>query len=92
MSTITTILAAAGQAADAAEHAAAAGAEHGEEHKSELPFFLLGGLLATFAIAISVVGFKKPDFPADERAARGVMALSVALVLAAMVSIVYVSA
>ncbi len=70
----------------AAEHAAE------EQHKSELPFFLAGAVLASFAVVISVVGFKKPDFPANETAARGVMALSATLVAAAMVAIVYVSA
>ena len=79
--TISTILA-------AAEHVAGAAEEH---EKSETPFFLLGGLLTLFAILISVVGFKKPDFPDSAGAARGVMALSVTLVAAAMISIVYVS-
>jgi hypothetical protein len=68
-----------------------AAAEAVEHEKSELPFFLAGGLLASFAVIISIVGFKKPDFPADPGTARGVMALSVTLVLAAMISIVYVS-
>jgi hypothetical protein len=72
----------------AAEHAAEATNEH---HKSELPFFLAGGVLAAFAIVISVVGFKKPDFPATESAARGVMAISGVLVAATMAAIVYVS-
>ena len=63
-----------------------------EPKKSELPFFVAAGLLACFAVIISVVGFKKPDFPADETAARGVMALSVTLVAAAMFAIVYVAA
>lgn len=86
MSLLATILA-------AAEHAAEAGGEHAEEgHKSEAPFFLIGGALAAFAIVISVIGFKKPDFPANDGAARGIMALSTALVLATMVSIIYVSA
>jgi hypothetical protein len=72
--------------------AAEAGAEHAAEaEKSELPFFLIGGLLAGFAVAISVFGFKKPDFPGTASAARGVMALSVTLVLATMATIVYVS-
>ena len=85
MSILATILA----AADAgAEHAAEA-AEHPE--KSELPFFVAGGLLALFAISISVIGFKRPDFPGNAGAARGVMALSVTIVLATMASIVYVS-
>jgi len=72
--------------------AAEAGAEHAAEaEKSELPFFLIGGALAAFAVIISVVGFKKPDFPANASAARGVMALGVTLVLATMVTIIYVS-
>ena len=70
----------------AAEHAAE------EHHKSELPFFIAGGLLASFAVLISVFGFKRPDFPATEAAARGVMAVSVVFVAAAMAMIVYVSA
>ncbi len=72
-------------AAEVAEHAAE------EEHKSELPFFLMGGLFATFAIAISVFGFKRPDFPADGSAARGVMSVSVALMIGAVASAVYVA-
>ena len=85
MSVVATILA-------AAEHAAEAGAHPAEEeHKSELPFFLLGGALALFAIVVSVVGFKKPDFPGTEGAARGVMTLGLALTLATMASIIYVA-
>jgi len=72
----------------AAEHTAEAGAEH---EKSELPFFIAGGCLAAFAVLISVIGFKKPDFPGSAGAARGLMALSTAIVLATMISIVYVS-
>jgi hypothetical protein len=80
MSVLATILA----AAEAGGHAA-------EEEKSEAPFFFIAGALALFAILISVVGFKKPDFPASAGAARGVMALGVTLVLATMAGIVYVS-
>jgi len=76
----------------ATEHAAAA-AEHAteEHHKSELPFFIAGGLLATFAVVISVIGFKRPDFPANAAAAHGVMAISTVLVAAAMFSAIYVA-
>ncbi len=86
--TFSTILA-------AAEHGAAAAGEHGaaaEEHHDETPFFVAGAILVVFAIAISIFGFKRPDFPGDASAARGVMALSIALVAAAAFSIVYVSA
>ncbi len=79
----------------AAEHAAGAVSEEhakAEEHRSEAPFFVAGAILVTFAIVISIVGYKSPDFPGSAGAARGVMALSVALVAAAAFSIVYVSA
>ena len=86
MSVLSTILA-------AAEHAAGAAAEHAEEeHKSEAPFFIVGSVLVAFAVAISVFGFKRPEFPGNAGAARGVMALSVTLVLATLFSAVYVSA
>lgn len=83
MSVLATILA-------AAEHAAEAAAGE-EEHKSEAPFFLIGGALAVFAIAVSVFGFKKPDFPNNAGAARGVMTLGLTLTLATMASIIYVA-
>ena len=69
----------------ATEHAAEA------HHKSEAPFFIAGGLLATFAVIISVVGFRRPDFPASDGAARGVMALGTVLVASAMAMIIYVN-
>ena len=85
MSLLATIIA-------AAEHGAEAAGGHAEEgHKSEAPFFIIGGALATFAVLISVYGFKRPDFPANDGAARGIMALSSALVLATMFAIVYVA-
>ncbi|HWI06644.1 MAG TPA: hypothetical protein VNT54_03925 [Solirubrobacteraceae bacterium] len=89
MSLLATILAA---AEAGGQHAAEAGAHAGEEeHKSELPFFLIGGALTAFAIAISVIGMKKPDFPRTASAARGVMTLGIALTLATMASIIYVA-
>jgi len=84
--TLSTILA-------AAEHAAGAASEHPaeEHHKSEAPFFITGAILVTFAIVISVVGFKQPDFPGSAAAARGVMAVSAVLVAATLSCAVYVA-
>ncbi len=82
--TLSTILA-------AAEHGAEAGAHAEEEHKSEAPFFIAGALLVTFAIVVSVIGFRKPDFPNTPGAARGVMGLSATLVAAALFSAIYVA-
>lgn len=81
MSVLATILAAAEQAAEAVEH----------EEKSETPFFFAGGALALFAIVVSVIGFKRPDFPASAGAARGVMTLGVTLTLATMATVLYVA-
>jgi hypothetical protein len=86
--TLSTILAVAEHAAGATSEEHAAAEEH---HKSETPFFVAGAILVVFAIAISVVGFKKPDFPGSAGAARGVMALSAALVLATVSTAVYVA-
>ena len=63
-----------------------------EAERSETPFFVAGAILVAFSILISVFGFKRPNFPGNAGAARGVMTLSIALVAAACVSIVYVSA
>jgi hypothetical protein len=68
----------------AAEHAA-------KPHRSEAPFFVMGPLLAAFAILISVFGFKRPDFPATAAAARGVMAAGALLVAGAVSTAVYVA-
>ncbi|MEA2155347.1 MAG: hypothetical protein QOE11_1487 [Solirubrobacteraceae bacterium] len=62
-----------------------------EAEKSKLPFFVAGALLASYAIVVSVIGFKKPDFPADQATARGVMGIGITLVAMTMISIVYVS-
>lgn len=82
MSTILSILAA---VEAAGEHAAE------EEHKSEMPFFVAGSLLAIFAVAISVVGFKRPDFPNTDGSTRGVMAASAVFMLAAVSMAIYVA-
>jgi quinol-cytochrome oxidoreductase complex cytochrome b subunit len=68
-----------------------AAAEAVEHEKSEAPFFVAGALLVTYAIVISVMGMKKPDFPADVATARGVMGLGATLVAATAIAIVYVS-
>ena len=86
--TLSTILAVAEHAAGATSEEHAAAEAH---HKSETPFFVAGAILVLFAITISVVGFKKTDFPGSAAAARGVMALSAALVLATVSTAVYVA-
>jgi hypothetical protein len=68
-----------------------AAVEHVKQHKSEVPFFIAGGLFATFAVLVSVYGFKRPEFPATAGAARAVMSLGAVLMLTAVGTAVYVA-
>ncbi|MEA2268931.1 MAG: hypothetical protein QOC64_1541 [Solirubrobacteraceae bacterium] len=56
----------------------------GEAEVSKTPFYVAGGLLAVWAVVISVVGLRSPDFPRGDGAARGVMAITAVLMVAAM--------
>ena len=71
----------------AAEHAA----EAAEHEKSEVPFFIMGGLFAIFAVLISVYGFRKPEFPETAAKARMVMSAGGMLMLGAVGTAVYVA-
>lgn len=55
---------------------------------SKVPFYLLGGALAAWAVIVSAIGLARPAFPGTGALARGVMALSAALVVAAMAAAV----
>jgi hypothetical protein len=72
----------------AVEHVAEGGAEH---ERSEVPFFIMGGLFATFAVLVSVYGFRRPDFPATASAARAVMSVGAMLMMAAVGTAIYVA-
>jgi hypothetical protein len=59
-----------------------------EVEPSKTAFYLSGGVLAAWAVVLSFVGLRNPDFPGSTAAARGVMALTAVLVTAAMVTAV----
>ncbi len=55
------------------------------EESSKTLFYLAGGVLAVFAVAISALGISRiGTFPASVGQARGVIGLAAVLVLAAM--------
>jgi hypothetical protein len=55
------------------------------EESSKTAFYIFGGVLALYAFAISALGISRHrSFPGSDGAARGVMALTVVLVAAAM--------
>jgi hypothetical protein len=65
-----------------------AASEEGEESSKTL-FYVCGGLLAVWALVVSAIGIRGHEtFPPSQGAARGVMAISVVLILAAMASAV----
>jgi plastocyanin len=60
--------------------------------KSKVPFFIGGGLLAAWAIVLSVLlGLRKPSFPYGPAGQRSVIAISVVLVAAAISTAVLTS-
>jgi hypothetical protein len=81
MSTLASILVLAQEAAHGAEH----------EEASKTPFYVVGGLVALYAVLLATIGIRNHDFPGSKGAARGIFALSTALVVAAMASSVLTS-
>jgi hypothetical protein len=59
---------------------------------SKVPFYIAGGLLVVWAVALAAVGLTRPAFPGNARGARGVMAVSFILMVAAMATAVLTSA
>ena len=55
-----------------------------EGEKSKMAFYVAGAVLAVWAVAVSVVGLKRPDFPGTPMLTRAVMGVSGLLVLAAL--------
>ncbi|MGI8428767.1 MAG: hypothetical protein ACR2OB_05555 [Solirubrobacteraceae bacterium] len=46
---------------------------------SKVPFYLAGGVVVLWAVALAAVGLTRPSFPYSERGGRGVMLVSVLL-------------
>jgi len=62
------------------------------DEPSKVPFYIAGGLLVIWALALAGVGLTRPAFPNNARGARGVMAVSLVLALLAMAMAVITSA
>ena len=62
------------------------------EESSKTLFYVCGGLLAVWALVVSAIGIRAHEtFPSSQSAMRGVMAISVVLILLAMASAVITS-
>ncbi|HEU4656922.1 MAG TPA: hypothetical protein VFR97_05335 [Capillimicrobium sp.] len=60
-----------------------ASAEGAEEH-SKTAFYVAGGVLAAWAVLVSLVGISRPSFPGSKAAARTMMLLTALLVAGVM--------
>jgi hypothetical protein len=68
-----------------------AATEEGHE-TSKTFFYVAGGALAVWAVVVSAIGIRAHEtFPPSKSAARGVMGISVGLILLAMASAVITS-
>ena len=63
-------------------------AETAEEESSKTLFYVLGGLAAVWAVVLFALGMRSPTFPSSAGAQRGVIAVSVLVVVGAMASAV----
>ncbi|HSD81092.1 MAG TPA: hypothetical protein VLB47_10535 [Solirubrobacteraceae bacterium] len=64
--------------------AVVAAAEAAETSKTA--FYVAGGVLAALAVLLALFGISRASFPGSRAAERGVMAVTVVLVLAAMIT------
>jgi hypothetical protein len=62
-----------------------------EEETSKTAFYILGGAAAAWAIILFTLGMRSASFPGSAAAQRGVIAISVLVVIGAMASSVLTS-
>jgi plastocyanin len=58
---------------------------------SKVPFYIMGGILASWAVVLSVIGLSQAEFPGSPGRARAVMGISALLVLGTVTSAVATS-
>ena len=51
---------------------------------SKVPFFIVGGAFAAWAVVLAAVGLTRPSFPNGSSGQRAVMAVSLVIAVAAM--------
>lgn len=51
---------------------------------SKTAFYILGGVLALWAVILAGIGLSRPEFPGGARGARGVIGLTLVMVILAI--------
>ena len=54
------------------------------DEPSKVPFFIIGGALAVYAVILGTIGMQRPDFPSSIRGQRGVIALTTVIAVLAV--------
>ena len=54
------------------------------DEPSKVPFFIIGGALAIWAVILATIGLSRPSFPSNRAGQRGVIALTAVLVVIAI--------
>jgi hypothetical protein len=62
--------------------------EAAEEESSQTLFYIMGGVAAAWAMILFAIGMRSERFPGSDGALRGVIAISVLVVVGAMASAV----
>jgi len=51
---------------------------------SKVPFFIIGGALAVYAVILSTIGIQRADFPSSVRGQRGVITVTAVIAVLAV--------
>jgi hypothetical protein len=54
------------------------------DEPSKVPFFIIGGALAVYAVILATIGIQRPNFPGGASGQRGVIALTLVMVVLAI--------
>jgi hypothetical protein len=54
------------------------------DEPSKVPFFIIGGALAVYAVVLSAIGMSRPNFPFNARGQRAVMAVTLVIAVLAV--------
>jgi hypothetical protein len=55
---------------------------------SKVPFFIAGGVLASWAVVLSAIGLTRPEFPGNDTGTRIVILITAVIVACAMTAAV----
>jgi hypothetical protein len=61
------------------------------DEPSKVPFFIIGGALAVYAVILSTLGIQRPSFGSTRAGERGVIALTAVLAVAAVAAAILTS-